>query len=197
MPHQKSKAPNGFVIPNGTDTLTHKLETQNPRIPTYLPFDQAAQHYGLSKRVLTQQIQAGKIGAVQLPSGELLVAADNNNGQKNNGQDYQTKGEIIIAHFAHLRGQTINAYQAQQKYDINHLNFIKWARAGYIEFQEDHEGPRPQILMNEADVAYCAYVYRQKETEHEGRIGRIFDKDGNPYQLRYPDVAAYRRRRSK
>ncbi|MBN1991417.1 MAG: hypothetical protein JW953_01845 [Anaerolineae bacterium] len=30
-------------------------------IPTYLPLDQAAQHYGLPQKVLTQQIQAGKI----------------------------------------------------------------------------------------------------------------------------------------
>jgi hypothetical protein len=126
MPHQKSKAPNGSTIANGTDTL-NKLETSNLRIPTYLPLDQAAQKLGLSQKVLTQQIQAGKIAAVQLPSGELLVAADNN-GQKTNGQAYQTKDEIIAAHFAHLRGQTINAYQSQQKYGIHHQNFqsLSW-----------------------------------------------------------------------
>ncbi|MBN1995731.1 MAG: hypothetical protein JW953_23795, partial [Anaerolineae bacterium] len=56
-------------------------------IPTYLPLEQAARHYGLPQKVLTQQIQAGKIQAVQLPSGDLLVAAENN------GQDYQTKDE--------------------------------------------------------------------------------------------------------
>jgi hypothetical protein len=111
--------------PNGDKTLNGG-EMKNPRIPTYLPLDQAAQHYGLSKKVLTQQIQAGKIGAVQLPSGDLLVAAD-----KNNGQDYQTKDEIIAAHFAHLRGQMISAYAASQKYGIHHQNFIKWAHSGY------------------------------------------------------------------
>ena len=118
------------------------------------------------------------------------MAADNTNGQ-----DYQTKDEIIAAHFAHLRGQKINAYQAQQKYDISHLTFIKWARTGYIHFRKDEEGPRPQILMDEADVAYCAYVYRQKEAEYGNAAGiRIFDKDGNPYQLKYPDLAAQRRK---
>ena len=173
MPQEKLKTRNGAKTPN-------EAEIQNPRIPTYLPFDQAARRYGLSPNLLTQQIQAGKIAAVKLPSGELLVAADNTNGQ-----DYQTKDEIIAAHFAHLRGQKINAYQAQQKYDISHLTFIKWARTGYIHFRKDEEGPRPQILMDEADVAYCAYVYRQKEAEYGNAAGiRIFDKDGNPYQLK-------------
>ena len=32
-------------------------------IPTYIPFDQAVQHYGLPKKVLTQEIRAGKIQA--------------------------------------------------------------------------------------------------------------------------------------
>jgi len=50
--------------------------------------------------------------------------------------------------------------------------------------------------MDEAEVAYCAYVYRQKEAEYGGRIvgGRIFDKDGNPYQLSYPEMAVRRRK---
>ncbi len=74
--------------------------SSQPHIPTYIPFDQAARHYGLSQKVLTQAIQAGKIEAVQLPSGDLLVAAENN------GKDYQTKEEIIARKFAHLKGQT-------------------------------------------------------------------------------------------
>jgi hypothetical protein len=189
MPVLKSATPNGQEIPHGYAVINPPSEIYNPKIPTYLPLDQAAQKLGLSKKVLTQQIQAGKIGAVQLPSGELLVAADNNNGQ------YKTKVEIIAHYFAHLRGQTINAYQAQEKYGIRYLNFIKWARAGYIQFRKDQEGPRPQILMDEAEVAYCAYVYRQKEAEYENiaRV-RIFDKGGNPYRVKYPDLAAQRRK---
>jgi predicted site-specific integrase-resolvase len=156
-------------------------------IPTYIPLEQAARHYGLSKKVLTQEIRAGKIQAVQLPSGDLLVAAENN------GQNYQTKEEIIAHKFAHLRKQTINAYQAQQKYDIPHQNFINWARAGHIEIVDEKER---LLELNEADVAYCAYVYRQKKESYGGKTSgvRIFDKDGNPYQVKYPDLAAQRRK---
>jgi hypothetical protein len=60
----------------------------------------------LSEKVLTQLIQAGRIGAVQLPSGEVLVAADNN------GQGCKTKTEIIATNFAHLRGHPISTSEA-------------------------------------------------------------------------------------
>jgi predicted site-specific integrase-resolvase len=158
-----------------------------PHIPTYIPFDQAARHYGLPKKVLTQKIRAGKIQAVQLPSGDLLVAAENN------GQDYQTKEEIIAQKFAHLKGQTINAYQAQQKYGIYSGTFIRWARAGYIKIIHEEER---LLEMDAADVAYCVYVYEQKKEAYGGRVSgvRIFDEDGNPYQVKYPDLAAQRRK---
>ena len=87
-------------------------------IPTYIPLDQAARHYGLSKKVLTQEIQAGKIQAVQLPSGDLLVAAENN------GRDYQTKEEIIAQKFAHLRRKSITPYAAQKRYNIHRVVVI-------------------------------------------------------------------------
>ena len=154
-------------------------------IPTYIPLDQAAKRHGVSKKVLTQQIRAGKIQAVQLPSGDLLVAAENNG--------HQTKEEIITHKFAHLRGQTINTYQAQQEHGIRHQNFLRWARAGYIKIIHEEER---LLEMDAADVAYCAYVYEQKKEVYGGRISgvRIFDEDGNPYQVKYPDLAAQRRR---
>jgi predicted site-specific integrase-resolvase len=161
------------------------MSPQN-NIPTYIPLDQAARQYGLSKKVLTQQIRVGKIQAVQLPSGDLLVAAENND------QDYQTKDEIIARKFASLRGQGISASAASKKYGIHHQNFINWARSGYIRILKE----KPRLLeMDEADVAYCAFVYENKRVENKGRIAgaKIFDDDGNPYQVKYPDLAAQRR----
>ena len=161
------------------------MSPQN-NIPTYIPLDQAARQYGLSKKVLTQQIRVGKIQAVQLPSGDLLVAAENND------QDYQTKDEIIARKFASLRGQGISASAASKKYGIHHQNFINWARSGYIRILKE----KPRLLeMDEADVAYCAFVYENKRLENKGRIAgaKIFDDDGNPYQVKYPDLAAQRR----
>ncbi len=75
--------------------LNPKSKIQNPKskIPTFLPLPDAARKFSLTERVLTQLIQAGKIEAVQLPSGELLVLADNDNPPK-------TKEDIINSPYA-------------------------------------------------------------------------------------------------
>jgi hypothetical protein len=51
--------------------------TPKLNISTYIPLSETAQEHGVSEQALTQLIQAGRIDAVQLPSGELLVAAEN------------------------------------------------------------------------------------------------------------------------
>lgn len=170
MPHPKSEITN-----------------YKSRIPTYLPLDQAARKYGLSKTVLTQQIQAGKIEAVQLPTGELLVAAN-----ENNGATHKTKEQIIAREFAHLRGKAISASEASRKYSKNDVmlspqNFSHWAKAGYIKVME--RGYRLQL--DESDVAYCAKIYIEKYHEYEGQMAgvHVFDNNGNPYKLKYREVA--------
>ena len=170
-------------MPNGNPQNT----TSELNVPTYLPFSDAAIRLRLSEKALTQLVKAGKIEAVQLPSGELLVAAENNGGKT------QNKQKIISERFSHLRGQTINAYAAQKEYGIRYQNFIKWARAGYIEIIHEDEGRL--VEMDAADVAYCAHMYHRKKAEYGGNIAgvRIFDDDGNPYQLKYPDLSAKRR----
>jgi hypothetical protein len=133
--------------------------------------------------VLTRLIEAGKIEAVQLPSGEVLVSAESN------GYQSKTKEQIIGAKFAHLRGQTITPYAAQKKYDgIHRNNFINWARSGYIKI---HQEADRLIELDEADVAYCAYIYKQKKEEYGGSLAgvTIFDDKGNPYQLKYEELA--------
>jgi hypothetical protein len=162
-----------------------KIQNLKSKIPTYLPLPDAARKYGLPEQALTQLIEAGKIEAVQLPSGEILVP-DNN-------QKTKTKEEIIAEEFDHLRGRTINAYTAQKEYNIHHKNFLNWARAGYIRIHHEEEH---LVEMDAADVAYCAYIYKQKKTEYGGRLAgvRLFDEEGNPYQVKYPDLSARRRR---
>src|SRR5262245_54270009 len=61
------------VMPKGK----FPTETLELDVPIYLPLSEAAGRYNLSENVLTQLIQAGKIEAVRLPSGEVLVPANN------------------------------------------------------------------------------------------------------------------------
>ncbi len=159
-----------------------------PRIPTYLSLPDAAKKFGLSEKVLTQMIQTGKLEAARLSSGELLVAAQNNGGN-----DPQTKAEIIAAEFAHLQGKPISASEASRKYSeyygvpISHVNFIRWKQAGYISV----EGHGYRLELDEAEVAYCAKIYAEKYHEYNGQMSgvRVFDENGDPYQLKYREVA--------
>lgn len=164
-----------------------QVSNLKPRVPTYLPLVDAAQKYGLSEKALTQLIQAGKIEAVQLPTGELLVPADSN------GSTPRTKEQIIAEEFAHLRGRTISVSEASRKYSqmfgvqIVHANFSRWTTAGYIKILE--RGYR--LLLDEADAAYCAKIYAEKYREYSGQMSgvHVFDEMGNPYQLKYREVA--------
>lgn len=145
---------------------------------------------GLSEKALTQLAEAGTIAAIQTSSGELLVAADNNGTPHQT--EYKTKDEIIAEKFSHLRGQGISATAASRKYKIHHSNFINWARSGYIKILNEK---KRLLEMDEADVAYCDYIYHQKRQEYGGNIAgvRIFDENGNPYQVKHPILSLARR----
>ena len=159
----------------------------NPKlnIPTYLPLRDAATKLRLSEKASTQMVEAGTIAAIQTPSGELLVAA-NDNG-------YQTKEEIIAERFAHLKGQPISASEASRKYSkiynipIRQPNFSNWASSGIINVL----GRGYRLELDEADVAYCAKIYAQKYEEYSGQMSGVpvFDDNGNPYRVKYREVA--------
>jgi len=167
---------------------------------TYLSLEEAARRYGVKEKVLTQLIADGMLQTRKTSSGETLVVAD----QNGDNQETQTKEEIIAAKFAHLKGQPISASEASRKYSDDQIRiypsrFSDWAKAGYITSEFD--GYR--LLLDEAEVAYCAKIYREKYKEYGGRLTgvKIFDEDGNPYQLKYPEVArqmrSERRQRKK
>ncbi len=167
MPNHKSPAANGNSV------------------PTYLPLSQAARKYNISENVLTRMIQDGRIDAAQLPSGELLVSDDGLNQTK-------TKEQIIEEKFAHLRGKPISAYAASQEYGLSHKTFIRWARAGYIQILKEEDR---LLELDAADVAYCVYVHESKKQAYGGKISgvKIFDEEGNPYLVKYPELSKKRR----
>ena len=153
-------------------------------IPTYLPLRRAAQKYGLSEKALTQLVQAGKIEAVRLPSGEVLVPA------KINGDEPQTKEQIKAKKFADLQEQPITVSEAASIYQLHERTIRRWIENGYIRVIDENA----PIQVDQADVAYCKEIYRK----YGGKRGvRIFDEDGSPYELKHPKLAQYRRRKQK
>ncbi len=162
---------------NGTSSTTILT------VPTYLPLPEAARKYDLSESVLTQLIHAGKIEAVQLPSGELLVPANNDS------KKIRTKEQIITGKFAHLRGQQITVTEAAEKYNVERRNLLNWKNKGYITVLK----PGYQMELDEAEVAYCVEVFR-KQQESGIKYGTpLLDENGLPYKLKHPDLSKRRR----
>ena len=153
-------------------------------VPTYLPLSEAADKYDLSEKALTQLIEAGKIEAVRLPSGEVLVPADNGSKAP------QTKEEIVTEKFADLQEKPITVSKAANTYELHERTIRRWIENGYIKVIKE-DSP---IQIDQADVAYCKDIYRQ----YGGKRGvRIFDEDGSPYELKHPKLAQYRRRKQE
>lgn len=149
--------------------------------PTYIPVSAAVEKYGVSKKVLLKRIKSGKLVAAQLPDGEYLVAE----------HDIDPSLSIKREDFEHLRGQGISASESSRKYDISTANFSRWAKLGYIQILERGW----KLILDEADVAYCAAVYKAKYEFYDGQLSgvNIFDKEGRPYKLRYREIADMRR----
>jgi len=150
------------------------LQTGN----TYIPLPEAIRKYGMSRNTLLERIKSGTLSAAKLPDGEYLVAENELDPSLN----------IKREDFEHLRGRKISVSESSRKYNIPHTNFSRWAKLGYITVLERGW----KVLLDEADVAYCAAVYHAKYQLYQGRMMgvSIFDKDGNPYRLKYREVAA-------
>ncbi len=153
--------------------------------PTYIQLSTAVEKYGVSKKVLLKRIKSGKLTAAQLPNGEYLVAE----------HDVDPSLSIKREDFEYLRGQGISASEASRKYAVSTANFSRWAKVGYIKILA--RGWR--LILDEADVAYCAAVYKAKYEFYDGQLSgvNIFDKEGRPYKLRYREIADMRRKQRR
>ena len=146
----------------------------------------------MKENVLTRLIAAGMIETRE-EAGETLVAVD----KSGNGSKAQTKEEIIAAKFAELQGLPISASKASRKYSeiygmqLSQVQFSRWAKSEIVEVLDRGY----KIELNEADVAYCACVFAQKYRQYNGQLRgvSIFDESGNPYIVKYPDIAEERR----
>ena len=65
--------------------------------------------------------------------------------------------------------------------------FSSWAKSGQITVR----GRGYRLELDEAEVAYCAKIYAEKYHEYQGQLQgvRVFDENGDPYQLKYREVA--------
>lgn len=144
----------------------------------YIPLEQAAEQYGFSGEALREYVEAGLIPAGKLPDGQYVLLK----------AELDPSLKIKREEFEHLRGQEISAIDAERKYGVDDSSVNSWAKAGHITVLERGW----KLMLDEADVAYCAAVYQAKAKLYGGQMTgvRIFDEAGNPYRVKYQDAAA-------
>ena len=140
-------------------------------LPIYIPLKDAARKYGLSMRELRKLAESDKIAAATLPDGDVIV----NEIELKSPLKKEDLPEYKM--HAHLKGEEIGMNEAARKYKIGTVTIYGWVKKGIISIIR-REGQK--VLINEADVAYCAEVYHSRGGS-QGK--RIFDRNGLPYKM--------------
>lgn len=156
----------------------------------------AARKLGISEAELRALIEKGKINLGISPSGEIVVTEDDNKV----GDVNEQLAAIRRDSFEHLRGQQISITDATDKYAIGgRVTVWEWVKRGYVRVLETGQGRGrgSRMLLDEADVAYCAKIYltRQQAGVYAGT--RLLDEQGKPNLLKHPDLSRYRRERKQ
>ncbi|MEK7327270.1 MAG: hypothetical protein AAB217_18655 [Chloroflexota bacterium] len=150
--------------------MLHKtLRAKAQALTPYISLDDAAKLAGLSVAALQAKVKTGKITAIM---AKKIAPKNSNEPTLADRQAY------IDKHFAHLKGKGIGMSDAQEKYGIWHQMISEWVKRGYIKrIGVDHNDKR-KVLVDEADVAYCAEVRKF----NKGKPNRwLFDSKGALY----------------
>ena len=113
-------------------------------IPQYIPLDQAAKQYPVSRAALTQAVEAGKMRVVQV-NGSVAV----------HEEDMKI---LAIELDEDLVGVPIRDTEAAEKYGVNNQNLNRWVDAGHIQVIEHRHR---HLAMDEADVKRVATIYKK------------------------------------
>ncbi|HLF03220.1 MAG TPA: hypothetical protein VI547_14650 [Anaerolineales bacterium] len=137
----------------------------------YIAIDDVARLAGVPLSALQDKISAGTIQAI---STDGTVTKK----KRANGPTLADRQAYVGKYFAHLKGKPIWVAEAARKYGIPHQTISRWMTRGYIKQVGRDESHSQKILLDEADVAYCAEVYRVYSSK--GRRW-LFNDDGTPY----------------
>ncbi len=164
-------------LPDG-DVMVKEDELKDTgELPRYIPLAEAVERYGLDTSRVTRLIEEEKLTAVTTPDGDILV--------DERQIEILTLGKESLPEYkkhAHLKGTSIWLSAAERKYNIPGPTISRWVKAGIIK-KLGKDGNK--VLLDEADIAYCAEVYRTKNAKR-GR--KLFDSRGMPYQTKTPKV---------
>jgi len=139
-------------------------------LPTFIPLEEAARRYGLSREVLTRLIEDGKIKAARVNGGITVAENDIREVKKRDRLWKQVEA---------LDGCPIGVKDARLKYSFGAATLKQWIEDGIVRVlsHPDGYGRGKKKLLNEADVAYANLVAKARG-RRRGR--RIFTSDYLP-----------------
>jgi hypothetical protein len=143
-------------------------------LPTFLPLSEAARKYGMEEAHLRTLIEKGKIRA-GVVAGEMVVSEEEVRGEAIQEKGLRKEDLPEYQKNAHLRGIGIGINEAAKEFQIPYVTIYQWMSSGVIK-KLGRQGQK--VLLDKADVAYCAEIYRKKGVK--GR--KLFNPDGTPYK---------------
>ena len=171
--------------------------TETPTYPLILPLSEAARKMGMDEATLRAMVQSRKLRAFIDPEGVMYVQMTQQGTlplavaevQQPPADDINARlRQIRREDFAHLEGVEIGLSDAARKFNVPYQVIQRWLQRGYIRVLRQ-EGRRK--FLNESDVAFCVAIYQARKPF--GSRAPLLDKDGNPYLIKYPDLAKARR----
>jgi len=90
----------------------------------FLPLPEAARQFGLAEASLRALIEKGTIKAGRLPTGEIVVSAEDTQAQQ------PTPKEDLPEYkkHAHLKGQAIWLSEAERIYKVSNQTISRWEK---------------------------------------------------------------------
>lgn len=145
------------------------MKLDKSRIELFVTPEQAGQQLGVDLDSIYQLADEGKLRAAVMTDGSIGISQQSVNEilPKEALPEYQLN--------AGLQGVPISINEAGRKYKLNTSTLTRWMQRGLIR-QLGKDGRK--TLLDEADVAYCARVYRQ----NSGQGKWAFDDSGRPYK---------------
>jgi len=162
----------------------------------FLTPEEAAEQTGFSAAELLKRAEAGKILSGMFEDtlriavtqdGQVVEIAPT--PQDDHGDDINARlSQIRREDFAHLEGIEVGMSEAAREFGVPYQVLQRWIRRGYIKVLRQKGRYK---FLDKGDVAFCVAVYRARKPF--GSRAPLLDENGNPYLIKYPDLAKARR----
>jgi hypothetical protein len=161
------------------------------QLDRFIPLPKAARRLKISEKTLRSLVEAGKIRAAILATGQIIVSEQNAAQVVTYEQINEQLRAIRREDFNRLSGRAITISESVKKYDVPNRTLYGWIERNQVAVIEHGHG----MKLDEADVAYCAAVYSIRKTTGSLSGASLLDEGGKPNLLKHPGLSESRRRK--